>query len=217
MSPRGHEAGTSMAGSTCSPTILLARNCLVVCFRKVDSAGKDVVPFIDDVHVGHGHGNGHCEPIPRPSRVGSRWSSSAEDYNGQSRPLSPGESVLSYPTSLEDQDCSVRCTCDVQVDGWTLFSDFIRLNSSSFWSSTLAGSVASLEFKGYLLPASLLIGGSDYALDMIRSSWTRRMLKPPTGYIIDSLGKFSSFVFSRSLSLSFFKTRIVYSHSKSLK
>ncbi|XP_054706947.1 storkhead-box protein 2-like [Uloborus diversus] len=49
-------------------------------------------------------------------------------------------------------------------------------------------SVKSLEYKGFVRPTTLLVGGTDYFLEVVRSAWGRRMLRPPVGYDIVMLG-----------------------------
>lgn len=91
---------------------------------------------------------------------------------------------------------------DAHVDGWTLFKSFVRENSQCFWNQCLVQCVQSLEYRGYIVPTTILVSGGEYSLDVVRSAWARRGLRPPVGYDILRLGEwFSNRSFSeRSLS-----------------
>ncbi|XP_054713869.1 storkhead-box protein 1-like [Uloborus diversus] len=73
-------------------------------------------------------------------------------------------------------------------DGHRTFADFLQQNSLCFWNGCLTRSVASLEYRGCLVPCTLLVCGTDFALEVIRSAWARRVLRPPKGYGIGKLG-----------------------------
>ncbi|KAG8181473.1 hypothetical protein JTE90_016561 [Oedothorax gibbosus] len=73
-------------------------------------------------------------------------------------------------------------------DGPAIFSDFVRRNSMCFWNGCLTRSVSSLEYKGCVVPATILVSGSEFALEVVRSAWARRVLRPPKGYTIGKLG-----------------------------
>ncbi|KFM82854.1 Storkhead-box protein 1, partial [Stegodyphus mimosarum] len=76
----------------------------------------------------------------------------------------------------------------VPEDGHTIFADFLQQNSMCFWNACLTRSVASLEYRGCLVPSTLLISGTDFALEVVRSAWARRVLRPPKGYAVNKLG-----------------------------
>lgn len=83
-----------------------------------------------------------------------------------------------------------KTKADVQEkDGHAVFADFLQQNSMCFWNACLTRSVASLEYRGCLVPTTLLISGTNFALEVIRSAWARRVLRPPKGYTISKLGK----------------------------
>ncbi|XP_028967852.1 uncharacterized protein LOC100905291 [Galendromus occidentalis] len=77
---------------------------------------------------------------------------------------------------------------DAHVDGWTLFKSFVRENSQCFWNQCLVQCVQSLEYRGYIVPTTILVSGGEYSLDVVRSAWARRALRPPIGYDILRLG-----------------------------
>lgn len=77
---------------------------------------------------------------------------------------------------------------DAHVDGWTLFKSFVRENSQCFWNQCLVQCVQSLEYRGYIVPTTILVSGGEYSLDVVRSAWARRALRPPVGYDILRLG-----------------------------
>ncbi|GIY15361.1 storkhead-box protein 1 [Caerostris darwini] len=68
--------------------------------------------------------------------------------------------------------------------GPEVFMDWTRENGECFWNPCLVQSVKSLEYKGFVRPTTLLVGGTDYSLEVVRSAWGRRMLRPPNGYDI---------------------------------
>ncbi|XP_055925690.1 storkhead-box protein 1-like [Argiope bruennichi] len=72
--------------------------------------------------------------------------------------------------------------------GPEVFMDWTRENGECYWNPCLVQSVKSLEYKGFVRPTTLLVGGTDYSLEVVRSAWGRRMLRPPNGYDIVLLG-----------------------------
>ncbi|XP_071039035.1 uncharacterized protein [Parasteatoda tepidariorum] len=83
------------------------------------------------------------------------------------------------------KECEEIAECDF---GPEVFLDWIRENEECYWNPCLVQSVKSLEYKGFVRPATLLVGGTDYSLEVVRSAWSRRMLRPPHGYDILMLG-----------------------------
>lgn len=79
--------------------------------------------------------------------------------------------------------------CLLQEDGHAVFGDFLQQNSMCFWNSCLLRSMSCLEYRGCLVPSTLLVSGSNFALEVIRSAWARRVLRPPKSYSITKLGK----------------------------
>lgn len=162
--------------------LTLARNCLVITFKKLET-NRELIPYADDNSL-----------LGSPYSRSNGWSSDSE------RPFSPDLSSgthqspsLSWPAS---DSISLKCTCNQNFDGYSLFSSFIRENSTCFWNpKSLVSSVSSLEYKGYILPSSILIIGADYDLEIVRTSWTKRVLKAPQGYQIECFGKFLSFFY----------------------
>lgn len=82
--------------------------------------------------------------------------------------------------------------------GWSLFRGFVHENAQCFWNQCLVQSVACLEYRGYLIPSTIFVSGNDYTLEVVRSAWSRRVLRPPIGYEIQRLGE--SLQLSHSLS-----------------
>lgn len=76
--------------------------------------------------------------------------------------------------------------------GWSLFRGFVHENAQCFWNQCLVQSVACLEYRGYLIPSTIFVSGNDYTLEVVRSAWSRRVLRPPIGYEIQRLGDVSS-------------------------
>ncbi|KFM65317.1 Storkhead-box protein 1, partial [Stegodyphus mimosarum] len=85
---------------------------------------------------------------------------------------------------VEDQRCK-GCEEIAECEfGPEVFADWTRENGECYWNPCLVQSVKSLEYKGFVRPTTLLVGGTDYSLEVVRSAWGRRMLRPPTGYEI---------------------------------
>lgn len=78
--------------------------------------------------------------------------------------------------------------------GFLVFQDFQRENQGCYWNQKHVDAITKIEYKGFLLPSTLLISGSDYCLEVVRSAWSRRVLRPPPGYAIKRFGK-SLFLF----------------------
>lgn len=76
--------------------------------------------------------------------------------------------------------------------GWSLFRGFVHENAQCFWNQCLVQSVACLEYRGYLIPSTIFVSGNEYTLEVVRSAWSRRVLRPPVGYEIQKLGDVSS-------------------------
>ncbi|GFQ96097.1 storkhead-box protein 1 [Trichonephila clavata] len=90
--------------------------------------------------------------------------------------------------SITDKPCK-GCEEIAEYEfGPEVFMDWTRENGECFWNPCLVQSVKSLEYKGFVRPTTLLVGGTDYSLEVVRSAWGRRMLRPPHGYDIVLLG-----------------------------
>ncbi|XP_014286290.1 uncharacterized protein knockout isoform X2 [Halyomorpha halys] len=72
--------------------------------------------------------------------------------------------------------------------GYLLFQGFLEANLKCFWDPGLTSAVRGLQFKGYVCPGVLLVGGSPPALHLLRAAWSRNVLKPPPNYLIKLLG-----------------------------
>lgn len=76
--------------------------------------------------------------------------------------------------------CSKRCF---------YFQGLLAANSVCWWNGALSGATRGLRFRGYIAPGALLVTAEPCALEIIRGAWSRRVLKPPAGYVIIGLGK----------------------------
>ncbi|KAG8176992.1 hypothetical protein JTE90_005734 [Oedothorax gibbosus] len=96
-------------------------------------------------------------------------------------------------TAKNDPEDDKPCKdCEEVIEyefGPQVFADWTRENEDCFWNPSLVSSVKSLEYKGFVRPTTLLVGGTDFALEVVRSAWGRRMLRAPHGYDIVMLGK----------------------------
>ena len=70
---------------------------------------------------------------------------------------------------------------------------FLEANSKCFWNLSLLEAMKELQFEGYVSQGILLVRGSPCALEILRSAWSRNVLKAPTNYTISQLGKFFIF------------------------
>lgn len=74
-------------------------------------------------------------------------------------------------------------------NGVTVFHDFQEENRVSYWNPALVESVNSLDYVGFVRPGTLFVSGAELHLECLRGAWARRVLKPPQGFVIKSLGK----------------------------
>lgn len=72
--------------------------------------------------------------------------------------------------------------------GYLLFQGLLAANSVCWWNTALCGAARGLRYRGYVAPGALLITAEPCALEIVRGAWSRRVLKPPAGYIIVGLG-----------------------------
>lgn len=72
--------------------------------------------------------------------------------------------------------------------GYLIYQGFVEANLKCCWDPGLVSAVRGLQFRGYISPGILLIGGSPPALHLLRAAWARRVLKPPPNYQIALLG-----------------------------
>ncbi|GLV39219.1 knockout [Carabus blaptoides fortunei] len=72
--------------------------------------------------------------------------------------------------------------------GYLLFQGLLAANSVCWWNGALSGATRGLCFRGYVAPGALLVTAEPCALEIVRGAWARRVLKPPAGYIIVSVG-----------------------------
>ncbi len=152
--------------------VRLTPNCIVISFRKsgsyyVNSEENIVLPELDGVRS-------------------HSWPNNSNQISPPALGFNSNESQSYFP--LQSTSPTMRCTCN-QIDGWTLFNQFLNENSMSVWNPYLVSCLAQLEFLGFLYPSSLLIGGTDFSLEILRSAWSRRILKAPQGFQIEFIGK----------------------------
>ncbi|XP_023223013.1 uncharacterized protein LOC111624416 [Centruroides sculpturatus] len=73
-------------------------------------------------------------------------------------------------------------------DGYLMYEELVHENMQCFWNPCLLQSMAKLHYRGYLVPDTILVDGSEYTIEVVRSAWRRRVLLPPQGYEIESVG-----------------------------
>ncbi|TGZ61210.1 hypothetical protein CRM22_008111 [Opisthorchis felineus] len=76
------------------------------------------------------------------------------------------------------------------MDSCNLFAAFQRANDCQFWNLNLNDALTSCQLMGVIYPSSILIGGPRHQLDIIKTAWAKRLLKPPAYFSIDSVGEF---------------------------
>lgn len=70
-----------------------------------------------------------------------------------------------------------------------LLQGFVEANARCFWSAALLEAMRELSFVGYVSPGVLLVRAGACALDVVRATWARRVLKPPPNYLIADVGR----------------------------
>lgn len=97
--------------------------------------------------------------------------------------------VVCRRVGADDGECPPAAAKERGPPGWSLFRGFVHENAQCFWNQCLVQSVACLEYRGYLIPSTIFVSGNDYTLEVVRSAWSRRVLRPPIGYEIQRLGE----------------------------
>ncbi|XP_030779265.1 storkhead-box protein 2 isoform X2 [Rhinopithecus roxellana] len=75
--------------------------------------------------------------------------------------------------------------------GYEIFADFKAENMQHFWNKKVTAAVAETFFLGWIDEQVLLIQGKEEHLEALREGWTRRALRPPSGFHIRCLGDVS--------------------------
>ncbi|XP_035581967.1 storkhead-box protein 1-like [Zalophus californianus] len=75
--------------------------------------------------------------------------------------------------------------------GYEIFADFKAENMQHFWNKKVTAAVAETFFLGWIDEQILLIQGKEEHLEALREGWTRRALRPPSGFHIRCLGDHS--------------------------
>ncbi|AWP05335.1 putative storkhead-box protein 2 [Scophthalmus maximus] len=68
--------------------------------------------------------------------------------------------------------------------GYEVFASFKAVNSRHFWNAPLTRAVSAVLFLGWMDERVLLIQGAEAHLQVLRTGWTRRTLRPPQGFDI---------------------------------
>ncbi|XP_011498859.1 PREDICTED: storkhead-box protein 2 [Ceratosolen solmsi marchali] len=72
--------------------------------------------------------------------------------------------------------------------GYNLFQSFLEANSRCWWNDALVDATQQLRYKGHVAPGILMVGGPPCALEVLRATWARNVLRPPADYFIRFLG-----------------------------
>uniref|UniRef100_A0A1I8A184 Stork_head domain-containing protein n=1 Tax=Steinernema glaseri TaxID=37863 RepID=A0A1I8A184_9BILA len=74
-------------------------------------------------------------------------------------------------------------------NGHKMFASFVEENKLSFWNRDLVSAVCALEYVGFMRPSTLFVScKTNQHLEVLRTSWSRRILKPAAGFSILSFG-----------------------------
>ncbi|XP_054937419.1 scavenger receptor class F member 2-like [Physeter macrocephalus] len=76
--------------------------------------------------------------------------------------------------------------------GYEIFADFKAENMQHFWNKKVTAAVAETFFLGWIDEQVLLIQGKEEHLEALREGWSRRALRPPSGFHIRCLVHVSS-------------------------
>jgi len=66
---------------------------------------------------------------------------------------------------------------------------FRESNLQCFWNAAVHESFKFIEYKGYIVPSTILISASPRYLSTLRTAWSRKMLRSPPGYQIEFIGE----------------------------
>lgn len=75
------------------------------------------------------------------------------------------------------------------VSGYDVFASFKAVNMQHFWNKALTHALSEVFFLGWIAERVLLIQGKEIHLQVLRNGWTRRTLKAPQGFDIQTLGE----------------------------
>lgn len=75
------------------------------------------------------------------------------------------------------------------LSGKVILDDFKLRNKTCYWNPALVESIRNLEYRGYVEPDTLLVGGEDVHLENLRTAWGRRVLNDPAHFRIIRIGK----------------------------
>ncbi|XP_072318387.1 storkhead-box protein 2 isoform X1 [Eucyclogobius newberryi] len=80
--------------------------------------------------------------------------------------------------------------------GYEVFANFKAVNAMHFWNKALTHALSQVFFLGWIQDRVLLIQGDEADLEVLRSGWTRRTLRPPPGFDIKCIGDVSPITMS---------------------
>ncbi|XP_033743962.1 uncharacterized protein LOC117329873 [Pecten maximus] len=78
------------------------------------------------------------------------------------------------------------------LSGKVVLDDFKLRNKTCYWNPALVESIQNLEYRGYVEPDTLLVGGEDIHLENLRTAWGRRVLNDPAHFRITRIGDIGS-------------------------
>ncbi|ODN01906.1 Storkhead-box protein 1 [Orchesella cincta] len=78
---------------------------------------------------------------------------------------------------------------DHSLHGLYLYKGFKEANIQCYWNAALSETFKNIQYKGYIVPSTILVGALPKFLNILRTAWCRQMLRSPAGYRIEFIGK----------------------------
>ncbi|CAL8114048.1 unnamed protein product [Orchesella dallaii] len=78
---------------------------------------------------------------------------------------------------------------DHSLHGLYLYKGFKEANIQCYWNSALSETFKNIQYKGYIVPSTILVGALPKFLSILRTAWSRQMLRSPAGYRIEFIGE----------------------------
>lgn len=97
--------------------------------------------------------------------------------------------VLSPVGTEEKRDSASPPASQQHHSGYDVFASFKAVNTQHFWNKALTHALTEVFFLGWIAERVLLIQGKEIHLQVLRNGWTRRTLKAPQGFDIQTIGE----------------------------
>ncbi|CAL8114044.1 unnamed protein product [Orchesella dallaii] len=137
----------------------------------------------------------HYDYLPQPNNYQShpKGTSTLKDATAYS-----GNNNICRSTKLGQQErgaSSMLNKVDHSMQALFLYKEFLEINLQCFWNSALHEAFKNLQYKGSVVPSTIIVGSNIRKhLTVLKTAWSRKMLKSPSGYIIDFLGEIEELI-----------------------